>query len=85
MAGPAALLLVASKIAFVPRWTPTEIDAVYCLLTIAIVLARIIDARRFGGTTADGSPLSRRALRGWMLAVTWSAASAWAIAQSLEI
>lgn len=44
-------------------------DALFVALVLSLPLARWLDARKFGGTTADGEPVTAAGLRRYTMAV----------------
>lgn len=44
-------------------------DALFVALVLSLPLARWLDARKFGGTTADGEPVTAAGLRRYTIAV----------------
>ena len=63
----AAFLIAASEI-----HDPVHLvwkDVLFAALVLSLPVARFIDLRKFGGTTADGAPLTAAGLRRYTIAV----------------
>lgn len=45
------------------------LDVLYPVIAVAVVAARSVDAKRFGGLTADGAPTTPNDVRSWAMKV----------------
>ncbi|MFN0244004.1 MAG: hypothetical protein ACKVWV_14030 [Planctomycetota bacterium] len=82
--GCGLLTAIAVLILRQPPWTLSLRDAVFWSFVGAMVFARAVDVRRFGGQTADGNPATMKDVRRYALGLVVSAALVWAAAQSFH-
>lgn len=68
-----------------PPWTLTPADAILLLLVVAAVVARAVDALRYGGTTAQGEPADRSHVIGYTARLVSLTGVAWFLAQSVDL
>ena len=84
-AGIPAMLLCVLLIANQPTWTFGTPDFVLAVLIVAAIVARALDALRYGGTTARGEPADRSHVVGYTARLLPVAGSAWLLAQSVAL
>ncbi len=68
-----------------PTWTLGRADVALVLLVAAAVVARAVDALRYGGTTAQGDPAGRSHVIGYTARLVSIAGIAWFFAQSVDL
>jgi hypothetical protein len=83
--GYAMLLVLALTIARLPPWTLGWHDLVFAAFVVALLWSRWVDAARYGGTTAQGEPVTRQLLLRWAGIVVAFSAMVWLLAQSIGI
>jgi hypothetical protein len=81
--GNLALLLIGLLI--LERNAFSVLDAIYWLVVIAVLMARLMDIRRFGGRTIDNEPASMHHFRRYVLKLPLVAAGFWAFAHILPL
>jgi hypothetical protein len=79
----AAFLVAASEIR-----DPVHLlwkDALFVLLVASLPLARWIGMRRFGGTTADGEPMTPKHLKSYTMGVIAAFGAIWGLFHLLRV
>lgn len=79
------MLLCVLLIANQPTWTFGAPDLVLAVLVVAAIVARALDALRYGGTTARGEPADRSHVVGYTARLLPLTGSAWLLAQSVAL
>jgi hypothetical protein len=85
MAGIPVMLLCVLLIANQSQWTFGAPDVVLAVLLVAAIVARALDALRYGGTTARGEPANRSHVVGYAARLLPLTGSAWLLAQSVAL
>lgn len=80
--GNGVVLVVGLMIARLPPWTLGWRDALFVACVASLVASRWIDANRYGGTSADGVPMTRPILLRWTMTVLALSAGLWFVAQA---
>lgn len=80
-----AILLCLLLISDQEPWSVGRYDAVLVALFVAGVVARALDALRFGGTTADGRPATRAHVVGYAIRLLLVTAAVWVVAHSIAL
>lgn len=83
--GNAVILLTGLTIARLPHWTPTWRDGLFAASLIALVWSRWVDATRYGGTNAQGDPVTKPMLVRWTAVAVAVSAGLWVLSQSIDI
>jgi hypothetical protein len=79
------ILLCIFLLADAEKWTLGTVDVALALLVVGAVIARALDALKYGGTTADGEPATRAHVVAYAIRLVLIVAVAWVIAQSIAI
>jgi hypothetical protein len=80
-----AVLLCLLFIADGERWSVGRYDAVLVGFLLAGVVARALDAMRFGGETADGRPATRAHVIGYTIRMVALTGAVWVVAHSIAL
>ncbi|HWB80190.1 MAG TPA: hypothetical protein VG755_34730 [Nannocystaceae bacterium] len=83
--GNAVLLVLALTIARLPPWTLGWHDLLFAGSVVALLWSRWVDAVRYGGTTAQGEPVTRPILLRWAAIVVAASAMLWLLVQSIGV
>ncbi|MFV8753322.1 hypothetical protein ACNOYE_22465 [Nannocystaceae bacterium ST9] len=83
--GPMAIVLVAVTIAGEPAWQFSLMDGLFWAFVASVLGARVVDATRFSGLTADGEPTRPAHLINYGIGLTLASGLAWLVARSMEL
>jgi hypothetical protein len=81
--GNGVVLVIALMIARMPPWSLSWRDLLFAASVGCLVWARWLDTRRYGGTAADGGPMTLALLLRWTATVVASTLALWVLVQSI--
>ncbi|MBC8070396.1 MAG: hypothetical protein IAG13_18840 [Deltaproteobacteria bacterium] len=81
--GNGVVLVVALMIARLPPWSLGWRDLLLAASVGCLVWSRWLDAHRYGGTAADGAPMTHAMLLRWTATVVASTLALWVVVQSI--
>jgi len=81
--GNGAVLIIALTIARLEPWTLSWRDIVFWCCVGCVLYSRWVDATRYGGTTADGEPMTRSMLVRYAVMLLGASTGLWIVAQSI--
>jgi hypothetical protein len=82
--GFTVLIALAVMILRVEPWTFSIRDALYWLVTAAMIVARYVDVRRYGGKTSLGAPAHQKDVWKYALGLAGAAAALWVLVQAFR-
>jgi len=83
--GPALIVVTAALITKHTSWSLGWRDIVFWGAIGSLIAVRHLDAKRFGGASADGTPVTRHDLRRHAVIVAAAGLLLWVLAHSVDI